>query len=239
MANQTKVGKSKQSSRCRTVVGTPATGPRERLLIHGVRALSDSELLAVLIQHGVKGHSAQSIAESLLHSGGSLASLFKNNCLLLKQQVGLGPARRALLLAALELGRRCAELPLQGRTLVNSTSRTRRFLQHHMANREREVFTCLYLDTQHRLLRCEDLFLGTLDGAAVYPREVVRSALKYGAASVICAHNHPSGVTTPSDSDRRITDRLKHALALIEIRLLDHIIVSPGSYYSFAERGML
>ena len=214
-------------------------GPREKLLKYGVRTLTDSELLAVLIQHGIKGRSASEIAESMLHAGGSLAALFKDSGRLLLGQKGLGPARQATLLAALELGRRCAEQPLQRGVLVNSTCRTRRFLQHHLANREREVFSCLFLDSQHRLLHCEDLFYGTLNGAAVYPREVVTWALRLSAASVICAHNHPSGVTTPSEADRRITDRLKRALALVEIDLLDHIIVSPGAYYSFAEQGAL
>ena len=205
----------------------------------GVASLSDRELLAVLIQHGVRGRPAQSIADSLLERGGSLGALFRNDGRLLEQQAGLGPARRALLFAAIELGRRCAEQTLQRHTLVNSTARTRRFLQQHLANRDREVFCCLFLDSQHRLMRCEDLFFGTVDGAAVYPREVVRMALSLSAASIICAHNHPSGVTHPSTADRRITQRLTSALDLVEIRLLDHIIVGPGAYFSFAEQGLL
>jgi DNA repair protein RadC len=123
--------------------------------------------------------------------------------------------------------------------VIGSSSETRRFLQLHLGGRDREVFTCLFLDSQHRVLRCEDLFFGTLDGAAVYPREVAVRALQYGAAALIFAHNHPSGVAEPSSADRRITERLCAALALLDIRVLDHIIVGQGLSYSFAEQGLL
>ena len=123
--------------------------------------------------------------------------------------------------------------------MLSSPSDTRRFLQYHLGSRNREVFTCLFLDSQHRVQRCEDLFFGTLDGAAVYPREVAVRALQYSAAAVIFAHNHPSGVAEPSSADRRITERLCSALALLDIRVLDHIIVGSGREYSFAEEGLL
>ena len=123
--------------------------------------------------------------------------------------------------------------------MLSSPAETRLFLQYHLGSRDREVFTCVFLDSQHRVQRCEDLFFGTLDGAAVYPREVAVRALQYGAAAVIFAHNHPSGVAEPSSADRRITERLCAALALLDIRVLDHIIVGSGSEYSFAEEGLL
>ena len=151
----------------------------------------------------------------------------------------MGPAKVAVLLAALELGKRCAEQPLTRRNVMSSPSQTRRFLQHHLAMQTREIFCCLLLDAQHRLLRCTDLFMGTIDGAAVYPREVVAQALRFRAAAVIVAHNHPSGVVVPSDADKRLTARLREALALVDLRLLDHLIIGRGNCYSFAEHGLL
>jgi DNA repair protein RadC len=157
----------------------------------------------------------------------------------LLEEPGIGPAKLSVLLAGLELGRRCAQQGIGGRNVMSCPERTQGFLQHHLASRSREVFCCLFLDTQHRLLECSDLFLGSIDGAAVYPREVVEAALRYRAAAVILAHNHPSGVATPSAADRRITERLQRALALIDVRVLDHIVVGSGACFSFAEAGML
>ena len=214
-------------------------GPRDKLLGRGPRALSDAELLAVLLRTGRVGESATVLAGRLLARRDGLVGLLASDRDLLLEEPGVGPAKLSLLLAALELGRRCAEQPLRSRDVMSSPRHTRRFLQHHLGTASREVFCCLFLDAQHHLLCCDDLFLGTLDGAAVYPREVVVRALLYRAAAVILAHNHPSGVATPSAADRRITDRLRDALALIDVRVLDHVVVGRGSTYSFAEEGLL
>ena len=144
-----------------------------------------------------------------------------------------------LLKAASELVRRGAEQRLSEEEVLTSPAQTMRFLHYHLGTRDREVFSCLFLDSQHRLLRCDDLFLGTLDGAAVYPREVAVHALRYRAAAVILAHNHPSGVAEPSSADKRITERLCSALALLDVRVLDHIIIGRGQSFSFAEQGLI
>lgn len=214
-------------------------GPRDKLLHRGARALSDAELLAVLLRTGRRGASAVSLAATLLSRSDGLVELFSEDHRVLLDEPGIGPGKLAMLLAAIELGRRCAQQPLARRSVLASPQHTRLFLQQHLGTRSREVFCCLFLDSQHRLLRCDDVFFGTLDGAAVYPREVARRALRYRSASVILAHNHPSGVATPSDADRRITERLRNALALIDVRVLDHIVVGRGECYSFAENGLL
>ena len=151
----------------------------------------------------------------------------------------MGRAKYAVLQAAAEVARRQALQEMEGADVLSSPGQTRRFLQHHLGNQVREIFSVIFLDSQHRVIRCEDLFLGTLDGAAVYPREVAVRALQYRAAAVILAHNHPSGVAEPSSADRRITERLCSALGLLDVRVLDHIIVGMGREYSFAEEGLL
>jgi DNA repair protein RadC len=220
-------------------VDMDAEGPRERLLLRGAASLSDAEVLAVLLRTGCPGVSAQALAARLLARCNGLAGLLACDRERLLEERGIGPAKLSQLLAALELARRCAEAPLRRNDVMSSPQRTRIFLQHHLGGREREVFCCLFLDAQHRLQRCEDLFLGTLDGAAVYPREVAVRALQYRAAAVILAHNHPSGVASPSAADRQITERLQRALALLDVRVLDHIVVGRGDSYSFAEAGLL
>ena len=214
-------------------------GPRDKLLALGVRALSDAELLAVLLGTGYRNHSALDLARTLLRQYGGLAGLLQADAQSLLACAGVGRARYALLRASLELARRRALQGLDGADVLSSPSRTRWFLQHHLGNRNREVFTCIFVDNQHRVLCCEDLFFGTLDGAAVYPREVAVRALQYRAAAVILAHNHPSGVAEPSSADRRITERLVAALGLLDVRVLDHVIVGRGHEYSFAEEGLL
>jgi DNA repair protein RadC len=214
-------------------------GPRQKLLKRGSRALSDAELVAVLLRTGRVGVSATALGDTLLARSDGLVGLTARSVDDLLAEPGLGPAKIALLKAALELGRRCAEEPLRQRNVMSSPRRTREFLQHHLGGQPREVFSCLFLDAQHRLLRCDDLFFGTLDGAAVYPREVAVRALQYRAAAVILAHNHPSGVARPSPADRRITERLRDALGLLDVAVLDHIIVGRGEAYSFAEAGIL
>jgi DNA repair protein RadC len=219
--------------------GEACEGPREKLLRRGATSLSDAELMAVLLRTGRPGVPAVEVSAAMLRRSDGLAGLFTRAREDLLGEPGLGPAKLALLYAALELGRRCAEQRLRKISALNSPGATRQFLQQHLATRTREVFCCLFLDVQHRLLRCEDLFFGTLDGAAVYPREVVVRALQYRAAAVILAHNHPSGVAQPSAADRHITERLRDALALVDVRVLDHIVVGRGEAYSFAEAGLL
>ncbi|MFN2329182.1 MAG: DNA repair protein RadC [Chromatocurvus sp.] len=214
-------------------------GPRDKLLQRGAAALSDAELLAVLLRTGRAGCSALDLAMALLHRAGDLATLLAMDANALADEPGVGPGKYAMLQAAMELARRSVEQHLKQADVMSSPARTRQFLQHHLAAREREIFSCLFLDSQHRLLRCEDLFFGTLDGAAVYPREVAVRALQYRAAAVIFAHNHPSGVAEPSAADRRITERLQAGLGLLDIRVLDHIIIGRGHAYSFAESGLL
>jgi len=214
-------------------------GPRERLLQRGAAALSDVELLAVLLDTGYRGCSALDLARGLLEDFRGIAGLLQATQEHLLARPGIGPAKYTRLRAAMELARRQALQDISGGEVLGSSRETRRFLQYHLGGQTREVFSCLFLDSQHRIKRCEDLFLGTLDGAAVYPREVAVRALQYGAAAVIFAHNHPSGVAEPSAADRRITERLAAALALFDIRVLDHVIVGSGREYSFAEQGLL
>ena len=220
--------------------GLLAEGPRSRLLERGAEALSDAELLALLLHPGFGDSSALLLARELIVGFGGLVGLARAGQPVLLAHPGVGPARYARLAASMELARRQAlqEMRTNG-DVLSSPGHTRRFLSHHLGTRPREVFTCLFMDTQHRVLRCEDLFFGTLDGAAVYPREVAVRALQYGSAAVILAHNHPSGVSEPSAADRRITQRLVGALGLLDIRVLDHIIVGSGECYSFAEQGLL
>lgn len=214
-------------------------GPRDKLLQRGVQALSDAELLAVLLRTGSRGCSAVALARDLLSRFGGVRGVLTADTEQVLGCPGMGETKLAQLQAARELARRQVQEGLVDGDMMSSPQQTRLFLSHHLGGREREVFTCLFLDSQHRLLRCEDLFFGTLDGAAVYPREVAVRALQYRAAAVILAHNHPSGVAEPSAADRRITERLREALGLLDIRVLDHIIVGRGESCSFAERGLL
>jgi DNA repair protein RadC len=218
---------------------TPGEGPREKLLERGPKALSDAELLAVLLHTGYRDCSALEMARALLKEFDGINGLMRTGQGSLLACPGVGPTKYARLCAAMELACRQALQKISAGDVLSSPSETRRFLQCHLGSRSREVFTCLFLDSQHRVQRCEDLFFGTLDGAAVYPREVAVRALQYRAAAVIFAHNHPSGMAEPSSADRRITERLCSALALLDIRVLDHIIVGSGTEFSFAEQGLL
>ncbi|HEX6997555.1 MAG TPA: DNA repair protein RadC [Gammaproteobacteria bacterium] len=213
--------------------------PRERLLCAGPTSLSDAELIAVLLGSGVAGQDAVAVARGLLERWGSLASLLLAAPRDLARARGLGAARVARLLAALELGRRYLEGPLEPRSPLQAPLDAARFLRARLADLPHEVFSCLFLDTRHRLIRYEELFRGTVDGATVYPREVVKRALHHNASAVIAGHNHPSGVAEPSEADRHITLKLAKALALVEIRLLDHVVVCRGGHVSLAQRGWL
>jgi DNA repair protein RadC len=201
--------------------------------------LSDVELLAVLLSPGSRNRSALELARDLLARFGDISAVVRAGHDKLLACTGVGPARYAQLRAAMELARRQALQALDDGDVLDSPAATRRFLQYHLGSHSREVFCCLFLNSQHRVLRCEDLFFGTLDGAAVYPREVAVRALQNRAAAVIFAHNHPSGVAEPSSADKRITERLRSALGLLDIRVLDHIIVGAGREFSFAEQGLL
>ncbi|MCL4106073.1 UNVERIFIED_CONTAM: hypothetical protein GTU68_058379 [Idotea baltica] len=192
-----------------------------------------------MLRTGFKGATAVQSAQALIARFDTLAGVLRADRRLLLESPGVGSCTYALLQASTEMARRQAAEPLSRADVLTSPQQTRKFLQLHLGGRNREVFSCLFLDSQHRMIRCDDLFLGTLDGAAVYPREVVVRALQYSSAAVIFAHNHPSGVAEPSSADKRITQRLQAALELLDIRVLDHIIVGRGREFSFAEEGLL
>jgi DNA repair protein RadC len=213
--------------------------PRERLIERGAQALSDAELLAVVLGTGTGGASVLDVARNLLHSFGSLRRLLSAEAEVLLQQRGLGPARYATLQAALELARRHYREALRSGPAMTAPEATRQFLTAQLRDRPYEVFCCLHLDNRHRLIHFEEIFRGTIDGASVHPREVVRQALHYNSAALIFAHNHPSGVAEASQADELITRRLRDALALVDIRVLDHLIVGDNHCLSFAERGLL
>jgi DNA repair protein RadC len=213
--------------------------PREKLLERGPQALSDAELLALLLGSGVKGHSAVDVARSLISDFGSLRELLSADRPRWKGKAGIGPARFATVKASIELARRHLSEPLRSSSALTAPDSTRRFLLAQLRDRPYEVFCCLFLDNRHRLIAFEEVFRGTIDGASVHPREVVRQTLLHNAASVIIAHNHPSGVADPSQADEGVTRRLRQALALVDVRLLDHLIVGDGRCFSFAEHGLL
>jgi len=212
--------------------------PREKLYTRGAAALSDAELLALFIGSGRRGMTAVDLGRELLLSAGNLKSLLDQMPAELAQRRGLGMARACTLHAALELGRRYLACELQRETLANPTA-CANFLRTRIGAYPYEVFACLFLDQRHRVLAFEELFRGSIDGASVHPREVVRRCLAHNAAAVILAHNHPSGVAEPSQADRDITAELKRALALIDVRVLDHFIIGSGAPTSLASRGWL
>lgn len=213
--------------------------PRERLIERGAQALSDAEVLAVVLGAGSAGQSALELARDLIGEFGSLRRLLTAGTQSLLERRGLGPARYAGLMAALELARRHYCEALRAGPAMNAPAATRQFLTAQLRDRPYEVFCCLHLDNRHRLIHFEEVFRGTIDGASVHPREIVRQALRYNAAALIFAHNHPSGVAEASQADELITRRLRDALSLVDIRVLDHLIVGDNSCLSFAERGLL
>lgn len=213
--------------------------PREKLAQCGVTALADTELLALLLGTGTGRYSALEVAGALLARFNGLRGLLQASRDLLETQHGLGPAKSAQLLAVLELARRCLREVLERGDALESPEITEQYLQSVLQHQPHEVFACLFLDTRHRVIAFEELFHGTIDGATVYPRVVAEKALHHGAAALIVAHNHPSGVSEPSLADQAITRRLKSALALLDIRLLDHFVIGDGRAVSMASRGML
>lgn len=213
--------------------------PREKLLQRGATALTDAELLAIFLRTGTPGKSAVDMARDLLSEYGSLQALLGADQQRFCRSNGLGDAKYAQLQAVLEMARRHFAEILQRGNALTSPDITRAYLSAQLRSYSFEVFACLFLDNQHRVIQWEELFRGTIDGASVYPREVAKRALFHHAAAVIFAHNHPSGINEPSQADRQITDKLKHALGLFDIRVLDHFIVGDGQPFSFAEHGLL
>jgi DNA repair protein RadC len=212
--------------------------PRERLLTEGAETLPNADLLAVLLHTGVRGKSAVDLGRELLARFGSITRLLAAGPELLEIK-GLGQAKTAQFAAAIELARRAMAEELKERSALTSPGAVRDYLRVALGHRRHEVFVCIWLDAQHRVMGIEEAFEGTLTQTSVYPREIVQSALRRNAAAVIFAHNHPSGVAQPSQSDELLTRSLKEALALIEVRVLDHFVVAGNQAISFAERGLL
>jgi len=213
--------------------------PRERLIRFGAAALSDAELLAVFLRTGVTGKSAVDLGREMINSFGSLSKLFNATITEFSAIHGLGHAKYAQLQAVLELARRSIYEELQINASLSSPQAVKHYLQLLIGNKTHESFAVLFLDTKNRLITSEELFRGTLNHASVYPREVVKTALQHNAAAIILAHNHPSGSCEPSDADVRLTQTLKQALALVDVRVLDHFIIANPDVYSFTEHGLL
>ncbi|QFZ87268.1 DNA repair protein RadC [Variovorax paradoxus] len=214
--------------------------PREKLMARGAAALADAELLALLLRTGVAGSNVLQLAQQLLERFGGLSGLLHTAPDDLKAVKGMGGStKRSELMAVLELARRAMGERLKERTVFDSPEAVKQYLQLHIGSRPHEVFAVLFLDVQHRLLTLEELFRGTLTQTSVYPREVVTRALHHKAAAVVLAHNHPSGSIEPSRADESLTQTLRAALALVDVRVLDHVIVSPGQSFSMAERGLI
>jgi DNA repair protein RadC len=216
---------------------SPIEHARRHLLKFGPGQLTDAEILAVLIGGSIESREALDLAESLIRDSGGLRQLAGNGAGI--SASGMGRARIARVVAALELGRRCLQGPVDRRRAFNRPDEAARCFRAQLGDLGHEVFSCLFLDTRHRMIRYEALFRGTVDGAAVYPREIIKHALRYDAAAVILGHNHPSGDCEPSEADRSITLRVAKALALVDIRLLDHLVVSREGHVSLAERGWI
>ena len=213
--------------------------PRERLLGQGAGALSDAELLAIFLRVGVAGQSALDLAGDLLARFGSINALFSAPLAEFVQLKGVGKAKYVQLMAVHELAKRALAEEIRRDTLLNSPAKVRDYLRLRLGPLHQEVFVGLFLDAQNRLIAAEDLFRGTLSQTSVYPREVVKRALALNAAAIVFAHNHPSGVAEPSRADEMLTRALKDALQLLDVRVLDHLVVTQAGVVSFAERGLL
>jgi DNA repair protein RadC len=223
-----------------TITDWPLTEqPREKLLHNGPTTLSDAEILAIFLRTGTPGKTALDLARELLTQFNGLRSLLEADFDSFCRNKGLGMAKFVQLQAALELGKRYLESSLKREQVLSSPKDTRNYLKARLRAYQHEVFACLFLDNRHRVICFEELFSGTIDGASVHPREVVKRALFHNAAALILAHNHPSGVAEPSRADQNITQRLKEALALVDIRILDHFVIGDSEPVSFAERGLI
>ncbi len=217
----------------------PEERPRERLLNRGAKALSDVELLAILLRTGHQGRDVLELSRTLIQHFGSLSSVLHAPMHELMQRPGMGPARYAELKAVVELAERHYLEEVQRQGVLCDPAATRKFLTSWLRHRTQEVFACLFLDTQNRIISAREMFFGTIDCASVHPREVVRVCLHYNAAAVIVAHNHPSGIAEPSGADRQITETLQRALRLVDVRLLDHVVIGGSQSISLAERGWM
>ena len=213
--------------------------PREKLLRQGVGALSDAELVAVFLRTGVKGKSAVDLGRELLERFGGLGGLFRADQKTACAAPGVGEAKYALLQAIMEMARRTLHEDMQAGDALDSPDAVRAYLRLLLHGKEYEVFCCVFLDAQNRVLAVEELFRGTLTQTSVYPREIVKRALAHNAGAVILAHNHPSGVAEPSSADRQLTRHLAEALALVDVRVLDHFIIAGPTSLSFKEAGRL
>ena len=216
----------------------PQERPRERLHASGAASLSDAELVAVLLRTGVRGKSAVDLARELLQKYDGISKLLNAGPELVRVN-GLGPAKTAQFAAAMELARRCAEERVRETSALTSPGAVRDYLRLKLSGRQHEVFVCIWLDAQHRAIKFDEPFSGSLTQTSVYPREIVKQALAVNAAAVIFAHNHPSGVAQPSRADELLTANLKEALSLVEVKVLDHFIIAGHQAISFAERGLL
>ena len=213
--------------------------PREKLLARGAAALSDTELLALLLRTGLPGQGVFALAEQVLKEFKGFAGLLHAQADDLKRIKGLGPAKRAELLAVVEMARRSLQQQMQDAPVFDAPQKVKDYLALALGGREQEVFGVLFLDGQHRLLRLEEMFHGSLTQTSVYPREVVKRALALNAGAVILAHNHPSGVAEPSRADEYLTQMLISALKLVDVTVLDHMVIGHGDVVSFAERGLM
>jgi DNA repair protein RadC len=213
--------------------------PREKLLARGADSLTEPELLAIILRTGITGKSAVDLGRELIEHFGGLPGLLQADAAQIQRVNGLGKAKAAQVLAVLALVNRSLQAEMRRRDNLNSPSAVRDYLRLNLASRDREVFVAIYLDAQNRVLALEELFAGTLTQTSVFPREVVRFALNHNAAAVIFAHNHPSGVAEPSRADEVLTQALKQALAMVDVKVLDHFVVGGNAAMSFAERGLL
>jgi DNA repair protein RadC len=213
--------------------------PREKLLARGAAALADTELLALLLRTGLPGHDVFALADQVLREFDGFAGLLHTGPEALQRIKGLGPAKRAELVAVMEMARRALAQQASARPVFDAPAAVKDYVALHLGGHAQEVFAVLFLDGQHRLIALKEMFKGTLTQTSVYPREVVKAALAHNAGAVILAHNHPSGVAEPSRADEHLTAALKSALALVDVRVLDHLVVGRGQVVSLAERGLL
>ena len=223
-----------------TIKDWPASEkPREKLLQKGAHILSDAELLAIFLQTGVAGKTAVDISRDILTRFGGIRQVLNIPLNQLNTERGIGPAKYVLLQASLELGKRYLNERLQKQDALTCPEQVMEYFCRQLRDRQQEIFSVIFLNSRHQVLYYEELFFGTINGATVHPREVVKSVLFRNAAAVIIAHNHPSGIAEPSNSDTLITAKIKNALALIDVPLLDHLIIGDGEYVSMSERGLM
>ena len=213
--------------------------PREKLLHHGARALSDAELLAIFLRTGVRGQSAVDVSRALINRFGDLRGVLNASQTEFCETPGLGPVKFTYMQATLELGRRFLGQKMDRQDVMTNPDAVNEFLSSHLRDRSQEIFAVLFLDNRHQVIKYEEMFYGTLGSASVHPREIVKRVLHYNAAAIIIAHNHPSGIAEPSQSDADITVKIQKALQLIDVRLLDHIIVGDGEFVSLSNRGII